>query len=53
MITSTAGMVLDDKGVLNENTSYPSAKFSTAVIKNGKVVRFVTESITNPKNVTM
>lgn len=53
MITSTAGMVMDDKGVLNENTSYPSAKFSTAVIKNGKVVRFVTESITNPKNVTM
>lgn len=53
MITSTAGMVFDDKGVLNENTSYPSAKISTAVIKNGKVKRFITESITNPKNVIM
>lgn len=53
MITSTAGMVFDDKGVLNENTSYPSAKISTAIIKNGKVKRFITESITNPKNVIM
>jgi hypothetical protein len=53
MITSTAGMVFDDKGVLKENTSYPSAKISTAVIKNGKVKRFITESITNPKNVKM
>ena len=53
MITSTAGMVFDDKGVLNENTSYPSAKICTAVIKKGKVLRFITESITNPKNVIM
>lgn len=53
MITSTSGMVFDDKGVLNENTSYPSAKFSEATIVNGKVVRFVTENVTNPKNVIM
>ena len=53
LITSTAGMVFDDKGVLNENTSYPSAKISQTTIKNGKVVRFVTETITNPKNVIM
>lgn len=50
-ITSTAGMVFDDKGVLNENTSYPSAKISTAVIKNGKVKKFETETVMNPKNV--
>ena len=53
MITSTAGMVFDDKGVLNENTSYPCAKITEATIKNGKVIRFITENITNPKNVIM
>ncbi len=53
MITSTSGMILDDKGVLNENTSYPSAKFTEATIKNGKVIKFVTENVMNPKNVIM
>lgn len=53
IITSTAGMVFDDKGVLNENTSYPSAKISQVKIKRGKVIKFVTETITNPKNVIM
>ncbi len=52
-ITSTAGMVFDDKGVLNENTSYPTAKFSEATIKSGKVTRFITENVMNPKNVKM
>ena len=53
MITSTSGMILDDKGVLNENTSYPSAKLTEATIKNGKVIKFVTENVMNPKNVIM
>lgn len=53
IITSTAGMVFDDKGVLNENTSYPSAKISNVIIKRGKVIKFVTETIMNPKNVIM
>ena len=53
LITSTAGMVFDDKGVLNENTSYPTAKISQTTIKNGKVIKFVTETLTNPKNVIM
>ena len=52
-ITSTAGMIFDDKGVLNENTSYPTAKFSKTVIKNGKVISFVTEDVIKPKNVRM
>ena len=53
IITSTSGMIFDDKGVLQENTSYPSAKFSEATIKNGKVIRFVTENVMNPKDVIM
>ncbi len=53
IITSTAGMIFDDKGVLNENTSYPSAKISQVKIKKGKVIKFVTETIMNPKNVIM
>ena len=53
MITSTSGMVFDSKGLLNENTSYPSAKFSEAVICKGKVLKFVTENVTSAKNVIM
>ncbi len=52
-ITSTSGMILDDTGVLNENTSYPSAKFTEATIKAGKVTRFITETVMNPRNVKM
>ena len=53
MITSTSGMVFDSKGLLNENTSYPSAKFSEAVICKGKVLKFVTENVTSTRNVIM
>lgn len=52
-ITSTAGMVFDDKGVLKENTSYPSAKFTTTVLQKGKVLKFETETITNSKSIIM
>ena len=53
IITSTAGMVFDDKGVLNENTTYPTAKFSEATFKRGKVIKFVTENVVSPKKVIM
>lgn len=53
IVTSTAGMISDALGVLKENTSYPTAKFTEAVIKNGKVIKFTTENVMNPKNVIM
>lgn len=52
-ITSTSGMIFDDKGILKENTTYPSAKFTNVVIKNKKVIKFTTENIMNPKKVIM
>lgn len=47
-ITSTAGMVFDDLGILDENTTYPSARINETVIKNGKILSFSTDSISTP-----
>lgn len=39
-MTSTAGMVFDDKGILKENTTYPAAKINEVTIKDAEVIDF-------------
>ena len=43
-ITCTAGMVFDDKSILKENTTYPSAKINEVTIKDAEVINFKTTS---------
>lgn len=52
-VTSTPGMILDDQGILQENTSYPAAKLTEATIQDGKVTKFVTTNICKPRKVVM